>query len=51
MAKTKLLQEIENTKKTKFFNNCSLVRKKMIMSVKIVLGVGYLFNIYASILA
>jgi hypothetical protein len=42
MVKTKLLQGIENDKKTRFFNNCSLVRKKMTMNVKTDSGVGYL---------
>jgi hypothetical protein len=41
MAKTKLLQEIENDKRTRFFNNCSLIKKKMTMNVKTVSGVGY----------
>jgi hypothetical protein len=38
MARTKLLQEMENDKR----NNCSLLKKKMAMNVKTVSGVGYL---------
>jgi hypothetical protein len=38
MAKMKLLQEIENDKRTRF----SIIVKKMTMNIKTVLGVGYL---------
>jgi hypothetical protein len=40
MARTKLLQEIENDKRT--FNDCSLLKMKMITNVKTVSGVGHL---------
>jgi hypothetical protein len=40
MARTKLLQEIEKGKKTRF--TITLLKKKMTMNVKTISGVGYL---------
>jgi hypothetical protein len=42
MARTMLLQEIENNKRASVFNNCFLVKKKVTMNVKTASGVGYL---------
>jgi hypothetical protein len=42
MTITKLLQKIENNKRTRLLNDCSLLKKKMMTNAKTVLEVGYL---------